>query len=91
MGMRKGVIIACILGSIPLLALAQKGGESTYSFLGLTNSARVAALGGEVISLLDDDINLVFHNPALLTGFDRVLEMQPGGILQPSETGLAGG
>jgi hypothetical protein len=47
--------------------LAQKGGESTYSFLGLTNAARVAALGGEVVSLLDDDINMVFHNPALLT------------------------
>lgn len=47
--------------------MAQKGGESTYSFLGLTNAARVAALGGEVVSLLDDDINMVFHNPALLT------------------------
>ena len=47
--------------------MAQKGGESTYSFLGLTNSARVAALGGEVVSLADDDINLVFHNPALLS------------------------
>lgn len=46
---------------------AQKGGESTYSFLGLTNSARVAALGGELVSLMDDDINLVFHNPGLLT------------------------
>jgi hypothetical protein len=46
---------------------SQKGGESTYSFLGLTNSARVAALGGEAISIRDDDINLVFHNPALLT------------------------
>lgn len=47
--------------------MAQRGGESTYSFLGLTNSARIAALGGEVVSLLDDDINTVFHNPALLT------------------------
>lgn len=46
---------------------AQNGGESTYSFLGLTNSARVAALGGEVVSLMDDDINMVFHNPALLS------------------------
>ena len=46
---------------------AQKGGESTYSFLGLTNSARVAALGGDVVSILDDDINMVFHNPGLLT------------------------
>lgn len=59
------VIILCLL--MPVLIFAQKGGESTYSFLGLTNSARVAALGGEAVSLLDDDINLVFHNPALLT------------------------
>jgi hypothetical protein len=47
--------------------LAQTGGGSTYSFLGLTNAARVAALGGDVVSLRDDDINLVFHNPALLS------------------------
>ncbi|RLD72785.1 MAG: hypothetical protein DRI98_00840 [Bacteroidetes bacterium] len=50
-----------------MAALAQKGGESTYSFLGLANAARVAALGGEVVSLRDDDINMVFHNPALLS------------------------
>jgi len=47
--------------------MAQKGGESTYSFLGLTNSARVAALGGEVVSLYDDDLNMVYNNPALLS------------------------
>jgi hypothetical protein len=50
-----------------LLTIAQKGGESTYSFLGLTNAAKVAALGGELVSLMDDDINLIFHNPSLLT------------------------
>ncbi len=44
--MRKGLIIVGILVVAPLLLKAQKGGESTYSFLGLTNSARVAALGG---------------------------------------------
>jgi hypothetical protein len=52
---------------IPQLTYAQKGGESTYSFLGLTNSAKVAALGGELVSLMDDDINFIFHNPSLLT------------------------
>lgn len=60
-----------IMGSLcfvlSIQGMAQKGGEATYSFLGLTNSARVAALGGEVVSLLDDDINLVFHNPGLLS------------------------
>ena len=54
----------------------QKGGESTYSFLGLTNAARVAALGGKNVSIMDDDLNLVFHNPSLLTGgMDRNLNL----------------
>jgi hypothetical protein len=65
--MRKSVIIA-MLTLVPLWLIAQNGGEDTYAFLGLTNSAKVAALGGEVVSLADDDINLVFHNPALLSG-----------------------
>jgi len=46
---------------------AQIGGESTYQFLKLTNSARVAALGGTQVALTDtSDLNLPFHNPALL-------------------------
>ncbi|MFO7924498.1 MAG: type IX secretion system protein PorQ [Bacteroidales bacterium] len=45
---------------------AQAGGTSTWEFLNLTNSARVASLGGKNVSLRDGDLNLVFHNPALL-------------------------
>ncbi len=46
---------------------AQIGGESTYQFLELTNSARMAALGGNQIALHDTtDLNLPFNNPALL-------------------------
>lgn len=48
-------------------ANAQIGGESTYQFLELTNSARVAALGGTQVAINDSsDLNLPFHNPALL-------------------------
>lgn len=65
--MIRGTIFTVLLLLLFQTGIAQKGGESTYSFLGLTNSARVAALGGELVSLLDDDINMVFHNPALLT------------------------
>jgi len=65
--MRRSIAIIGVFLFLPVMAMAQKGGESTYSFLGLTNSARVAALGGEVVSLMDDDINLIFHNPSLLT------------------------
>ena len=46
---------------------AQVGGESTYQFLELTNSARIAALGGSQTALLDTtDLNLPYQNPALL-------------------------
>lgn len=65
--MIRGKTITLFLLLLCQIALAQKGGESTYSFLGLANAARVAALGGEVVSLRDGDINMVFHNPALLT------------------------
>jgi len=65
--MIRGKILTLFLLLLGQIALAQKGGESTYSFLGLANAARVAALGGEVVSLRDGDINMVFHNPALLT------------------------
>lgn len=65
--MRRFAAIHLFLLLFPLMMVAQKGGESTYSFLGLTNAAKVAALGGELVSLMDDDINLIFHNPSLLT------------------------
>ncbi len=65
--MIRAKLIIVFLLLLSMVALAQKGGESTYSFLGLANAARVAALGGEVVSLRDDDINMVFHNPALLS------------------------
>jgi hypothetical protein len=65
--MIRGLLTSVFLLLLGQVGLAQKGGESTYSFLGLANSARVAGMGGEVVSLLDDDINLVFHNPALLS------------------------
>ncbi|HOY48343.1 MAG TPA: type IX secretion system protein PorQ [Flavobacteriales bacterium] len=45
---------------------AQIGGQNVYSFLNLPNSARVQALGGSVISLRDDDVNLAYQNPGLI-------------------------
>lgn len=45
---------------------AQLGGNSTYAFLDLTYSARVASLGGKVAAIPDDDLNLAFQNPSAL-------------------------
>jgi hypothetical protein len=64
----KKIPVIFLLLSMAVTVSAQRGGESVYSFLQLTNAARVSALGGENVSLSDGDINLVFHNPALLNG-----------------------
>jgi len=50
-----------------LSAFGQLGGSYTYAFLDLTNSARVASLGGKTNAIWDNDLNLAFHNPALLS------------------------
>lgn len=42
------------------------GGQSTFAFLQLSPSARVSALGGNLITVRDDDVNLAYANPALL-------------------------
>ena len=50
-----------------LAAEAQIGGESTYEFLSLSNSARIAALGGNQTAVSDSaDLNLPYYNPASL-------------------------
>lgn len=58
-------IVACVIGSVLSLS-AQIGGTQTYSFLSLPNSARIAGMGGKVVSIIDNDLNLTYYNPALL-------------------------
>ena len=42
--------------------------QEVYSFLRLPVSAHAAALGGDNITLTDDDPTVIFHNPALING-----------------------
>ncbi|NJM15406.1 MAG: hypothetical protein HC896_08535 [Bacteroidales bacterium] len=63
--MAKNFLISLIV-LFPGLVFSQIGGTQTYSFLHLTNSARVAALGGKIGSSDDVDLNFAYHNPALL-------------------------
>ena len=54
---------------------AQVGGESVYQFLNLTTSARQVALGGEVLTLLDD-VNQPIWNPAVINqNIDRKISV----------------
>ena len=65
--MRKLYILLALLVFAYPMAYGQIGGESTYEFLNLTNSARMAALGGNQIALHDStDLNVSYNNPSLL-------------------------
>ena len=48
-----------------VLQIAAQESRTVYNFLRLPVSAHVAALGGDNITISDDDPSLVFHNPAL--------------------------
>ena len=50
-------------------AIAQES-QTGYNFLRLPVSAHAGALGGDNISLVDNDASLIFHNPALLSAVD---------------------
>ncbi|WP_347838880.1 type IX secretion system protein PorQ [uncultured Draconibacterium sp.] len=65
--MRRKIYLLLLLSLVVLTGKAQIGGEYTYQFLELTNSARIAALGGTQVALSDSgDLNLPYANPALL-------------------------
>jgi len=65
--MRKLFILIALLVFIYPRAFGQIGGESTYEFLNLTNSARMASLGGNQVALFDStDLNISYNNPSLL-------------------------
>lgn len=51
---------------ISINSYSQIGGNAVYKFLNLTNSARAASLGGDVIAIKDNDLGLSFYNPSLL-------------------------
>ncbi|PXV68956.1 hypothetical protein CLV62_101222 [Dysgonomonas alginatilytica] len=62
-------IKACIASIICTIAIFQsfaQEGERAFSFLGLPTSTRANALGGTNISVIENDISLVFLNPAAL-------------------------
>ncbi|MCF8373667.1 MAG: type IX secretion system protein PorQ [Bacteroidales bacterium] len=64
--MRKYGILFILLTHSALATLGQVGGQNTFEFLNLPVSARIAAMGGNLVSIWDDDLNLTSQNPALL-------------------------
>ena len=58
-------LILLSMAAVALLAMAD-GGTTAYNFLSVPVSSHVYGLGGHNITIIDDDINLVEQNPALL-------------------------
>jgi len=64
--MKKAVFLFALMFSCLAEAGAQES-QTEYNFLRLPVSAHAAALGGDNITIIEDDPSLMFHNPALLS------------------------
>lgn len=64
--MRK-VVFTILSMLLAVTSPAQRESQTVYNFLRLPVSAHAAALGGENITIIEDDPTLIFHNPALIS------------------------
>ena len=60
------VIILYIIIGVSAIGIHAQDGSTAYNFLSVPVSSRVYGLGGHNITIIDDDVNLVEQNPALL-------------------------
>ena len=86
--MRKGLLaVICLL---QCAVMAAQESQEVYSFLRLPVSAHVAALGGDNITIGDDDPTLIFHNPALINGVtDKSLNLNFMTYMEGAKTASA--
>jgi hypothetical protein len=74
--MNKKVLNFVIFIIIVSPSFSQTGGDNIYEFLNLTHSGLVSSLGGTNVSLSGNDLNLAYHNPALLnSGMNKSLAL----------------
>ncbi len=65
MMIRKVLSVCCL--SVGVLTVSAQTGDTGYEFLRIPVSAHSAALGGNNVSAIEDDVTLMYTNPALLT------------------------
>lgn len=63
--MKKAVF--AVIGAFFCLNISAQDSQTEYNFLRIPVSAHAAALGGENITVTDDDVTLMFSNPSLLS------------------------
>ena len=62
--MKKAFII--VISLLSFCSIQAQESKEVYGFLRLPVSAHAAALGGENVTLADDDPTVIFHNPSLI-------------------------
>jgi hypothetical protein len=74
--MGKKALIIFLLSIIMPSSFSQTGGNNIYEFLNLTHSGLVSSLGGSNVSIQGNNLNLAYHNPALLnSGMNNTLAL----------------
>ena len=80
-------VLICILSALQLNA---QESQEVYSFLRLPISAHAAALGGDNITIWDDDPSIIFHNPALISNVsDKSINLNFMTYMEGSKTASA--
>lgn len=65
--MKKKLLNLILFVLVASPSFSQTGGDNIYEFLNLTHSGLISSLGGTNVSLPGNNLNLAYHNPALLT------------------------
>ncbi len=80
--------IVCLV--FTLITLSAQESQTDYNFLRLPASAHVGGLGGDNISIINDDASLMFSNPALVSCVsDKIINLNFMTYMQGSVTGSA--
>lgn len=88
--MKKALFVILTAFSFLSKATAQNDSQTGYNFLRLPVSAHAAALGGDNISVIDDDEALIFNNPALLSSVtDKSLNLNYMTYMEGTKTASA--
>lgn len=82
---------SCII-ILTIMAIAARAQDSRtgYNFLKLPVSAHAAALGGDNISIIEDDESMIFNNPALLSSVsDKTINLNYMNYMSGANTASA--
>lgn len=88
--MNRTAVITLVLLSCAAMRVSAQDSDNVFNFLRLPASAHVSALGGDNITLTENDASLVFHNPALISYVsDKTLNLNAMTYMEGSVTASA--